>query len=32
MKIFNELKNQKYKLSGYKTFYISDPKERRVTP
>ena len=30
MKLFNELKYQKYKISSYKTFYISDPKERRV--
>lgn len=30
MKLYNELKYQKYKILGYKTFYISVPKERRV--
>lgn len=30
MKLYNSLKYQKYKISEYKTFYISDPKERRV--
>ena len=30
MKLYNELKYQKYKILGYKTFYISDPKERIV--
>lgn len=30
MKLLNELKTQKYNILGYKTFYITDPKERRV--
>lgn len=30
MKLFYELKTNKYKITGYNTFYIYEPKERKV--